>query len=1323
MVRLIDLLLVNLSPNNRPRRRKPPARSLSFESLETRVMFATSSTLVSPGSPDPVVAPTAPVVTSSLWSSSTKPGTVDVGEPVSVNLGVRFTASSNGFITGLKFYKSAANTGIHTASLWTSSGQLLATAVFTNETASGWQQVLFSSPVAITAGTTYVASYYAPNGHFAVNRNTLSKGFSSGPLSIAPNGGVFQYGNSNAFPTQTYNASNYWVDVLFNATQPVDTTAPTVASTNPAQGATNVATTGALTITLSEALNAASVNGSTVRLLDGTTQVAASVSYNAANNTITLTSAAVLGNSKVYTISILGGASGIQDVAGNALAQSFTSRFTTTSGVQALYTNSSLWLSTARPGTVDVGEGDSVNLGVRFTSDINGYITGIRFYKSAANTGTHVGQLWSSSGQLLATATFTNETASGWQQVIFSGPVAITAGTTYIASYLAPNGHFAVDRNAFRSAFKSGHLTVAPNGGVFVYGSSTAFPTQSNVSSNYWVDVVLMNTPPVDVIGPSVFTSNPSNGAVNVSTSAAVTLTFTEALNAATVNTGTIQLTSGGVQVAASVVYNASNHTVTITPIDRLANFRTYTISVMGGANGVTDVAGNALASAFTITFTTTEVASASTNNAAILSAATAAAQLVNSHDLDLALQAGISHLSEIQDTDNNLLPFFSVYALTKAQAKSYGDPVPYRDPPAYMGFDRHLTSNVAGRALYAVLAGAKALGTTIDPTVLSAYYSTVLKSLIKPRNGNWSDTSPANQMITGVVSDPSSYGSQIFNVTYLFNIGAGIRGALAMATLSDDPTATIPGTQWSGQALFANIVYILRKYYVYGGGDIGGTRTYNWETLRSQLGLQGGDQIASTLKDELQSNWSGLLQGYADPFLIDDMVKYYQATGYQPALDLAKELADYSFYQRFPLDYTQVPLNTFTHMFEVVGEMDAYSRLALVTGDTDMMLRVQARYVALRGKGFSLNGWSPEYYNSGSDVGEINNTAELIETALNFAQFGWTDYYNDVERFTRGMLLPSQLLNTSFVVGNSKPANDGQVDIKNRVYGAFGFPAPYGAVSTLKPTSTGAYNTDITGGAVATLADIKNSIYHYVGGVHEIDLLFDVDNDNISVTSPYPTGDYLTIATKVAGDVRLRLPSWADRNAVASSLKQQGLQFEMQSNFVLIHGPAVGTAFYVAMPLAYQRQVATVNGRQIAIDWLGDSVIAMSRMGTPMPFFPTATALPLMGAPFLSPSSIANQSPLVSAGLDASILWGSTLALNGFASDDGQPLSANPLSISWSKISGPGDVLFGDSSLLDTSAQFSDAGTYVLRLAASDGLLTSFDDLTVVVSVSQPLN
>src|SRR5207248_2555269 len=80
-------------------------------------------------------------------------------------------------------------------------------------------------------------------------------------------------------------------------------------------------------------------------------------------------------------------------------------------------------------------DGSSTELGVKFRSDLAGTITGIRFYKGSTNTGTHVGELFSLAGALLASATFTNETASGWQQVTFATPVTIQANTTYVAAY------------------------------------------------------------------------------------------------------------------------------------------------------------------------------------------------------------------------------------------------------------------------------------------------------------------------------------------------------------------------------------------------------------------------------------------------------------------------------------------------------------------------------------------------------------------------------------------------------------------------------------------------------------------------------------------------------------------------------------------------------------------------------------------------------------------------------------------------------------------------------------------------------------------------
>ena len=115
---------------------------------------------------------------------------------------------------------------------------------------------------------------------------------------------------------------------------------------------------------------------------------------------------------------------------------------TTTVTLSGGPTTDSLFSPSATPGTKTENDSNAVDLGVKFQATTNGTIVGIRFYKGPQSTGTHIGDLWSASGTLLASATFTNETASGWQQVNFSSPVSITAGTTYIASYEAPVGEY-----------------------------------------------------------------------------------------------------------------------------------------------------------------------------------------------------------------------------------------------------------------------------------------------------------------------------------------------------------------------------------------------------------------------------------------------------------------------------------------------------------------------------------------------------------------------------------------------------------------------------------------------------------------------------------------------------------------------------------------------------------------------------------------------------------------------------------------------------------------------------------------------------------------
>lgn len=178
-------------------------------------------------------APNPPLSSTTIWNPTDTPTTVDASDAQPVELGVRFRTTTAGQIKGIRFYKAVANTGIHLGSLWASDGTLLAQASFLNETPSGWQQGDFASPVSITPGVTYIASYHTTAGHYSADSAYFSSsGHSKGPLQALPDGvdggnGCYNYAPSSAFPGQTWNATNYWVDVSFVVPSGADTTSPT----------------------------------------------------------------------------------------------------------------------------------------------------------------------------------------------------------------------------------------------------------------------------------------------------------------------------------------------------------------------------------------------------------------------------------------------------------------------------------------------------------------------------------------------------------------------------------------------------------------------------------------------------------------------------------------------------------------------------------------------------------------------------------------------------------------------------------------------------------------------------------------------------------------------------------------------------------------------------------------------------------------------------------------------------------------------------------------------------------------------------------------
>jgi hypothetical protein len=144
----------------------------------------------------------------------------------------------------------------------------------------------------------------------------------------------------------------------------------------------------------------------------------------------------------------------------------------------------------------------SVELGVKFKSDISGEIKAVRFYRRVGSSNGYTVHLWKANGTLLATATVPVDPnlVPGWQQIYLQTPVNISANETYIASYLAPSGQYAFAVDGLSAAITKRNLTALAgltNGGngVYIYGNGGGFPTNTYRNTNYFVDVLFVGTP------------------------------------------------------------------------------------------------------------------------------------------------------------------------------------------------------------------------------------------------------------------------------------------------------------------------------------------------------------------------------------------------------------------------------------------------------------------------------------------------------------------------------------------------------------------------------------------------------------------------------------------------------------------------------------------------------------------------------------------------------------------------------------------------------------------------------------------------------------
>ncbi|MDR7110830.1 hypothetical protein J2X03_000686 [Microbacterium trichothecenolyticum] len=493
----------------------------------------------------------------SLFDESRVPAVPSDADSSAVTLGVGFTVGYPGTITAIKFYKGPGNGGTHVGTLWSDTGTVLATADFTNESASGWQKATLSTPVTVQPGVRYVVSYRAPQGRYAATPATFAQEYSRGPLTVASNGAVFTY--SNAFPTQT-STTDYGVDVVF---QPLGDS-PVMTASSPAAGATAVAANAPVSATFSGAIRP----GYTGTVTANGAAVGGAWALSGDKKTVTFTPTGTYPAWAQVAVSIKGVASE-SGVGGPDVAWSFTAVGSTT--IVSL-------IGGATPAQTEASDTASVELGMSFTTAVPGKATAIRFYKATANTGTHVGSLWNAAGQRLAQATFTSETASGWQRVVLSSPVALTPGQVYTVSYYAPRGGYSYTSGYFASPVSAGPLTaISPANGVYRYGDGAAMPTSSWNSTNYFVDLEFVPDSQGGQAPLVVDSTTPVDGATVVPVDAPVAATLSRDAGGQAVS---LTLTGAGADVAGAASYNPITRTVSFVPTVPLAYATRYAATV-----------------------------------------------------------------------------------------------------------------------------------------------------------------------------------------------------------------------------------------------------------------------------------------------------------------------------------------------------------------------------------------------------------------------------------------------------------------------------------------------------------------------------------------------------------------------------------------------------------------------------------------------------------------------------------------------------------------------------------------------------------------------
>jgi hypothetical protein len=494
--------------------------------------------------------------------------------------------------------------------------------------------------------------------------------------------------------------------------------------------------------------------------------------------------------------------------------------------------------------------------------------------------------------------------------------------------------------------------------------------------------------------------------------------------------------------------------------------------------------------------------------------------------------------MSSVFDRDDHDIPFFASEVWPKAELSFY----PY-----------HSESHVPGRHLNALLNAEDAFGIQVEETVIDKHAAAAFFSYSGPV------PFPLNRKTLGGKL-------QIFHP---HNLREGFHALYALVKYRKSERAC---------GLAEQSIAAIMKYWK---PDTGWDRNY----LENTLGLEVVE--------------APFIVGIARA--LGPLVKYYRATQYKPALELATILKEKTVAEYFTASGEFDAKRFGAHVHSTTCVMSSLAQFADLTKDSAIMERVRIFFEHGLKQISDEVGWAPESAGEPApDNGEANNTGDILETSLLLGQRVDHAYFQRAERILRCHLLPCQLRDVSWIVDQPNPkGEDGKRDIANRHLGAFGFPAPYGH----KPVGVKSisFNMDIVGGAVGSLCEAWRSATRFDDSGHRVNLWMDRESPETKILSPYNQGT-LRIELRKPGSLAIRMPDWLSPQDISCDLIKPPHEF--QNGYLVIAKPPVGKEIRIRVPLKESRVSLNHRTHKIAVALQGDSVSAMENFGAPLTYF-----------------------------------------------------------------------------------------------------------------------